>query len=308
MLAIQLPVFREFAGGSHHNPLGRLDSCQSKRNWGFEKKRQERFTCPLEKAKTDNRSCPPSPSKLKYKSENCKPLRHLLILNCLVRCVCNVANLMTLLSDLYLLSIIIAFLVLVVVVAVELPWPSPPNRERPPAFTVDTKAPQTGIAVIFKVNSGVRFSTLNWLFGDGKSDSRSEHIYDYPGEYCVRLVLTNKNGISSTFNEKIKVRAASVSAKFEPETSSGLQCAFFDNSTMTVKPIGRRLWNFGNGKAAQDTDSQVLHSFEEPSSYKIRLSVTAVDDSTSVCDRFIRVVRLPDGAAPAPVKPDKVSG
>lgn len=142
--------------------------------------------------------------------------------------------------------------------------------------------------------------SYQWDMGDGttKSGQIVDHQYASPGEYNVRLLITDNTNVSNnsasdeltvTVNDKPQAVAGSdkVVAKDEVVTFDASQSVDADGQ------ITNYFWDFGDGTTG--AGMVVTHSFTEPGKYDVKLSVT--DNSGSISnkaeDQILVVVNYP---------------
>lgn len=127
----------------------------------------------------------------------------------------------------------------------------------------------------------------NWNFGDGVGSSTlatPTYNYTQPGEYSVRLRLTNALGLSEEVTKLIIVENGDLQPAFTAPASS---CSFTpvfieDRTTFSVDTIRSYLWNFGNNQTSTQKNPTAFYT--QPGTYTIILRVTG----KSGCERSIQ--------------------
>ncbi len=160
-----------------------------------------------------------------------------------------------------------------------------------PWFTVNNYAQCIGGNVFMLNDTATNTSgltqTINWNFGDGKTDTGvvTKHTYSKAGNYDISSYLSLPNGCADTVTINVDV--------YDGPTASGavdksLQCLggnlfkFTDKTTSSGGTI-TRTWNFGDGNS--DTAQNPQHSYTKTGQYAVWLKVSTVNgcmDSTVV--------------------------
>ncbi|MCI4668479.1 MAG: PKD domain-containing protein [Bacteroidia bacterium] len=119
-----------------------------------------------------------------------------------------------------------------------------------------------------------------WDFGDGNTATGSQplHTYTADGIYDVKLVVTDINGCRDSLTKSNYIRLAHPVADFSldkavvcPNEPIGVT---FTDSTIHDKTIINWSWDFGDGNTA--SGQVVNHSYSNPGTYTITLTVTDV--------------------------------
>ncbi|HPQ75772.1 MAG TPA: PKD domain-containing protein [Methanoregulaceae archaeon] len=133
-----------------------------------------------------------------------------------------------------------------------------------------------------------------WSFGDGSTstDQNPVHVYTVKGTYSVQLTATNNEGVSTKTKPGYIRVGQGLAADFEyepsnPDNIAPLTVAFTDMST--GNPL-RWTWRFGDGYVS--TDRNPIHTFQNPGSYDVTLTVTGMEGSVSAT-KTIEVVPVP---------------
>jgi gliding motility-associated-like protein len=123
-----------------------------------------------------------------------------------------------------------------------------------------------------------RIVEQSWDYGDGSvPDTRiaSSHFYRRPGDFPVRLTITDENGCSDETSQVIEYFPAPRTLLVEPQ--EGFGCASYDNQFINLSiPIDDTYqfdWEFGDGNSSEDRDP--LHTYENPGVYDVYLGVTS---------------------------------
>lgn len=156
------------------------------------------------------------------------------------------------------------------------------NISIPPVVTFDVGSVCLGSAVQFtdKSTSGTReIKTWLWDFGDGTTDvvQNPAHKFTQPGDYLVKLFVTNENGCSALSGTVPVHISPPPVAVFESSTGCvGEETTFTDNSIAKESNIISWQWDFGDGTPIETrTDKNPFkHLFTKTGDYTIRLTVT----------------------------------
>jgi len=148
-----------------------------------------------------------------------------------------------------------------------------------------------------------------WQFGDGQRAEgvQVEHAYAAPGEYVVRLEVTDDLGASADTLVRVEV-TPSVNAPpvavggGERAAVVGVPLTF--DASVSNDPDGQivsYLWHFGDGETS--TEPVVQHAYAEPGERRVTLTVT--DDEGAVgTDQFVVTVRAENAPPVAIAGPD----
>jgi PKD repeat protein len=156
-----------------------------------------------------------------------------------------------------------------------------------------------------------QITRFEWDFGDGAVAAEPEvsHTFQTPGIYEVALTVDDGSGLNnsrdqSTLDFHVN-RAPRAAAGPDRIVCPGEPVAF--DASLSVDWDGslvRHHWDFGDGATADG--AQVLHTFERPGVYEVRLSVT--DDSGARCATAVDVARVHVNAPPLAVAGGDLEG
>jgi chitodextrinase len=133
-----------------------------------------------------------------------------------------------------------------------------------------------------------------WVFGDGTAASgvAVQHAYAQPGTYVVTLTVTDDAGASDSDSTTVAVTAPNLAptAAFT-HSCSGLSCAFNGSgSTDSDGAIVGYEWVFGDGTTASGV--AVQHTYAQPGSYTVTLTVTDDDGSLDIESKAVALITL----------------
>ena len=156
-------------------------------------------------------------------------------------------------------------------------------------------APTTGTAplhVAFTDLSTGDPISWSWTFGDGATsvERHPEHVYTAPGTYTITLTARNEFGESVAQRENyITVRPdlPDLKASFIGEPTTGMAPLTVRFTDLSVGQPKAWQWNFGDG--ATSTEQNPVHTYREPGSYTVYLTVTR-DDARDVTAKFNYII------------------
>lgn len=136
------------------------------------------------------------------------------------------------------------------------------------------------------IGDDVDRSSLIWNFGDGTTvtGATAQHRFTKAGIYSVTVIGTaNQFGVETPLfiSKTIKVNNPPVSVPGSFRMACPGTPIQFDGSRSFDKDgeVSSHVWNFGDG--TNGTGAQISHSFANPGTYLVELTVT--DDSASAC-------------------------
>jgi serine protease len=168
-----------------------------------------------------------------------------------------------------------------------------------------TATPQTGEAPLDVVLDGSAsndpdgtITQYAWVFGDGQADNsntrRPSHTYTTPGNYQVRLTVTDNDGATGTKTVTVNVLEQTnqpPTASFTATPSSG--AAPLDvtlDASSSVDPdgtISEYFWDLGDGQTA--TGASLTYTYTIADSYLVFLTVTDNEGATDTTSMDVTV-------------------
>jgi PKD repeat protein len=170
----------------------------------------------------------------------------------------------------------------------------------PPASLITiVMDPETGVApltVKFDASEtsipGEDITGFIWNFGDGSDEefggSLTEHTYLSAGTYVVNLTVRTTSGEQQNTSRTLVVRAPILQARILASRLSGpapLTVAF--DASPTTGNIASYVWNFGDG--TENDGKETEHTFTQPGTYPVQLTVTDVSGKVSTASISISV-------------------
>jgi PKD repeat protein len=127
-------------------------------------------------------------------------------------------------------------------------------------------------------NSSINAESYTWDFGDKtfSSEKNPSHTYNMPGNFIVKLTVTNIAGTSSQ-NRLITVyqKPAAVFSVYPTDVLNNSQVVVFTNFSFDGVSW---LWNFGDGSTS--SEQSPWHKYQSEGSYRVTLTVTSKDGCT----------------------------
>lgn len=121
-------------------------------------------------------------------------------------------------------------------------------------------------------NNSLNYSTIQWDFGDGNTDTNTgtfNHNFTASGNYAVKLVAISSMCKDSVIKSiKINIDSINVSS-FNTSSDSGckpFKCTFTNTSSGATNYI----WDFGDG-SPRDTNSNTSHTYLIAGSFTVKL-------------------------------------
>ena len=195
---------------------------------------------------------------------------------------------------------------------------APPANEAPVAMADAT--PLSGNAPLEVSFSGDGSSDDNgisdysWDFGDGGSSSavNPSHTFTELGEYTVSLTVTDEAGLTDSDTVTITVTNETDQppvARISANTTSGpapLEVAFTGDNSSDDDAIVSYQWNFKDGSSS--TEPNPTHTFTDPGTYVVSLTVKDTNDQTHTRNISISVEEAVNEAPVAVATATPMSG
>ncbi len=146
-------------------------------------------------------------------------------------------------------------------------------------------------------------SSYSWNFNDSQSGTGAtkSHTFANPGTYNVTLTVTDNSGTISDISHILTV-SQTVSnlpptAAFTNTINSLSVNVDGSSSSDYDGTISSWSWNFGDGSAAQ-TGSILSHTYANPGTYTITLTVTDNLGATNTASKSVNLTSTPSNASP----------
>lgn len=142
-------------------------------------------------------------------------------------------------------------------------------------------------------------ATWLWDFGDGNTSNSVNpvHIFTTPGNFLVKLTVTDILGCMNVVSHSIKVDPLPF-AHFNVSLSNcaGTKVLFQNQSSAPVGYIVKWQWNFGDGNSIsvdRPNDPDVQHIYTTPGNYIATLTVTASGGCSKSESKLIKILPNP---------------
>lgn len=147
-----------------------------------------------------------------------------------------------------------------------------------------------------------------WEFGDGTTseEANPSHQYQSPGEYIVRLTVTNSCG-SDTQSRLIRV-VDTPDAAFTYTPDNGCKPATisfnnqsneWSNTRWSISPRDTSLWQFTDTTMNENSED-ISIEFKEPGSYTVRLTATNACSMDDIQEEVINIYEEPSLSLESP--------
>jgi len=138
--------------------------------------------------------------------------------------------------------------------------------------------------------------TYTWDFGDGTTshDMNPMHIYNIPGTYPIRLIVSNEIGSDTAYLNMPDLELSSI------PVNAGFSYLHYNNNNYAPNKIifsntstgaNQFYWHFGDG--GQDNDDDPEHVFNNSGNYTVTLTGTCTDGTQDISTRQVFVNPAP---------------
>ena len=135
--------------------------------------------------------------------------------------------------------------------------------------------------------------TFSWNMGDGTmlSSRNATHIYTVAGTYSVALMITDKEGCSSTTTKSIKIENSPMGIISAPQTRCVEQPATMSLGTGDPTQIASVVWKMGDG--ALRVGNSINYSYKAGGTYKVIAEMTTLQGCKDTTSRTITIFAAP---------------
>lgn len=137
-------------------------------------------------------------------------------------------------------------------------------------------------------NKGIATQTWAWDFADAANSTTANpntattknatHTFTKAGDYMVSLTVTNQNGCSNTFQQKIHINASPQAGFHYSATDCETRgITFTDTSVPGEGTLSKWDWDFGDGttEPTHTNATPFTHQFAAAGTYNVKLTVTS---------------------------------
>ena len=153
-----------------------------------------------------------------------------------------------------------------------------------------------GLEVSF-LETSIDGASFQWDFGDGSgvnNEQNPSHIYNLPGAYPVTLTVVGAGGCESTVSHTTIVVSDNAFARFSSDPDINVAQSLPEAPVRFTDLSGEAVswfWDFGDGTFSNEPSP--VHSYTEPGSYTVSLTVTDANGCVSTFDLGPYVVYAP---------------
>lgn len=146
---------------------------------------------------------------------------------------------------------------------------------------------------------GIPPFSFEWSFGDGGTSSEEDPIYTYedPGTYTATLVVTDKWGTQGSAQVAITVLAPLATDISFLVGAQDVLTISFRATPLGGTPPYTYLWDFGDGSTS--TLKTPTHTYAEPGTYLVTLTVTDAEGRTVTKTMEVRIIAPPPPPPPS---------
>jgi len=134
------------------------------------------------------------------------------------------------------------------------------------SFTMSDSAAVCPPLLVNMTNLSANVAANNWTFGDGSGSTISapSHLYTYPGNYIVKLVVSNNGGCSDSASRTVKVLGPTGTFSYSPN----LFCVPAQvNFTSVTQNAVKLIWDYNNGVTTATTGNTSSYIYTIQGSY-----------------------------------------
>jgi PKD repeat protein len=148
-----------------------------------------------------------------------------------------------------------------------------------------------------------RIQSYIWEFGDGsqKSGARVTHKFSSKGDFSVRLIVTDNDGLEGTRDKSVKIIGQPPIADFTISPSTGTTSTIFTFDASPSRDDDGRITEYR--WLIEDhtfTNKIPQYSFSREGTHEVRLTVTDDDGESDTASEIVRVSKDGDDDPPPP--------
>ena len=168
-------------------------------------------------------------------------------------------------------------------------------------FSVNQKAGCKPLSTTFQDQSSGNISNYQWSFGNGNTSTKQnpEATYVSSGTYDVTLIVSNGNQSDTLTKRGLISVFEPPQTGFQASPKQGclpLKVGFQSNVQPGSAPIGKYIWDFGDGGSSNQADPS--HTYRQKGSFSVSLIVKDTNGCQNVASKqnLVATSRVPDAA------------
>jgi gliding motility-associated-like protein len=114
--------------------------------------------------------------------------------------------------------------------------------------------------VVNITNKSSNYIDLNWDFGDGGNSQLTDpsHIYTYPGNYTVKVKVTNKGGCVDELTKKVSIEGPTGSFDYLPKEACNPGKVDYSITAINTESY---VWDFNDGNTIFSVNPTISHTY-----------------------------------------------
>ena len=127
-------------------------------------------------------------------------------------------------------------------------------------FTMSDSTAVCPPLLVNMTNNSLNAGYHNWTFGDGSSSSvmNAAHLFTYPGNYTVKLKVTNTGGCADSLTKQVSINGPTGTFSYIPNLAcSPVQVSFSATTQNAIKNI----WDFNDGSVNATTQNSTNYTY-----------------------------------------------
>ncbi|MEM2995279.1 MAG: PKD domain-containing protein [Candidatus Bathyarchaeia archaeon] len=182
---------------------------------------------------------------------------------------------------------------------------APPPQPPVASFVFSPQNPEVGQIITFNASASYDpdgyIVNYTWNFGDGtpvvtEYDPVTTHAYAGYGDFTVKLIVADNNGLTGEKTEVIHVcKRPTASFTFSPQEPLVGETVVFDASASTPNggTITSYTWNFGDGNVTTVSEPVITHAYADYGTYTVTLNVTDSEGKWDTESQTVTVEKAP---------------
>jgi gliding motility-associated-like protein len=134
------------------------------------------------------------------------------------------------------------------------------------AFTMSDSFAVCPPLLVNMANNSTNVAIHKWTFGDGSTayNQMPSHLYTYPGNYAVKLVVTNNGGCSDSATRTVKVLGPTGVFTYTPTLFCVPMQVNFSSVTQNAVSL---IWDYNNGAITTTTGNTSSYTYTDQGAY-----------------------------------------